>query len=230
MARRIGLIGGMSPESTVVYYERIVHESIRRFGNHQYPEILVYSVTFQPYIEMMQAGDWDAIAEGLTVAAKSLEAAGAEVLGIATNTMHIVLDKIQEAVDLPFVSILDAVGDEIKQLGFARVGLLGTRFTMELNPYAEALEKREIDTIVPNEDDRAKVNQIIFDELIEGEIKEESKHIYLEVISRLRQRGAQAIVLGCTEIPLLVKPEDTQLPLLDSTFLHADALLEEALK
>jgi aspartate racemase len=230
MARRIGLIGGMSPESTVVYYERIVHEYIRRYGDHGYPEILIYSVTFQPYIEMMRSGDWDGIARGLSDAAKALVAAGAELLGIATNSMHIVIEQVKTAVDAQFVSILDAVGAEISRRGLRRVGILGTRSTMELKPYSATLAREGIETLVPDAPDRTIIDRVIFEELIAGRIIESSKREYLRIINGLQQSGAEGIVLGCTEIPLLVRQEDSTLPLLDSTILHADALLEEALK
>ena len=229
MAKTIGILGGMSPESTIEYYRHITRSYTERFGDYGYPEIVIFSVSFQPYVDLPAAGRWDLVADGLAQAARKLAAAGADFVVIATNTMHKVVDEIQAQIDIPILSLLDVVGDAITARGLGTVGLLGTRFTMESTFYQDALAKRGITVVVPDAADRETVNRVIYDELVAGEIRAESRAEYLAIIERLAARGAQGIILGCTEIPLLVKPSDTPLPLFDTTILHADAALAFAL-
>jgi aspartate racemase len=229
MHKRIGILGGMSPESTVAYYQYMVRTYTERFADHSYPEILIYSVSFQTYIDWPLAGRWDLVAQGLAEAGQRLVAAGAEVLLIATNTMHIVYDQVQAQVGVPMVSLLDAVGDAILAQELRTVGLLGTRFTMEHPFYPNALDRRGIDVLVPDESDRELVNRVIYTELVAGQLLAASRAEFVGVIDRLAARGAQGIVLGCTEIPLLVRPSDVALPLLDTTAIHAEAALQRAL-
>ena len=230
MPKTIGIIGGMSPESTIEYYQHIIHTYIEKFGDHAYPKILIYSVSFEPYIHWPAEGRWDLIAEGLSEAARRLEAAGAEIILIATNTMHIVFDQVQKAVGVPMLNLLEVVGEAIRAKGLDTVGLLGTRYTMEAEKlYPEALAEKGIRVVVPDEPGREFVNRVIYQELIEGEIRDESRRGYLKIIREMADRGAQGIILGCTEIPLLVKEEDAGLPLFDTTRLHAEAALEWAL-
>jgi aspartate racemase len=228
VSRTIGILGGMSPESTITYYKHIVHRHIEQHGDHAYPEIVIFSVSFEPYIRWPEAGRWDLVGDGLAAAAQRLAAAGADLIVIATNTMHMVHDRIQAAVDVPVLSILDVVGETIEQRGLRTVGLLGTRYTMESPLYPNALATRGISVIAPEAADRQLVNRIIYEELVQGNIRAESRCAYLEVIARLRQRGAQGVILGCTEIPLLVTEADAGLPLFDTTILHADAAFELA--
>lgn len=231
MPKTIGIIGGMSPESTIEYYQHIVHTYTERCGDHAYPEIIIYSVSFEQYIKWPAEGRWDLIIEGLSEAAQRLEAAGAEVILIATNTMHIVFDRVQAAVSVPMLNLLEVVGDAILSKGLDTVGLLGTRYTMEAEElYPEALGRKGIRVVVPEAEGREYVNRVIYEELIRGEIREESRRGYLEIIGKMADRGAQGIILGCTEIPLLVKEEDTDLHLFDTTILHAEAALEFAMR
>lgn len=225
----IGILGGMSPESTTAYYERITRTYTQRFGDYGYPEIVIYSVSFQPYVDWPEAGRWDLVAEGLSRAARQLEAAGADFALIATNTMHKVFDDVQASVDIPLLSLLDAVGDAIAGQGLDVVGLLGTRFTMETAFYPEALADRDIEVLTPPATDRAAVDRVIYEELVAGELRAASRCRFVEIIERLTERGAQGVVLGCTEIPLLVKAGDVDVPLFDTTAIHAEAALRYAL-
>ena len=229
MAKTIGILGGMSPESTIEYYRHITRSFTEKFGDYGYPEIVIFSVSFQPYVDWPAAGAWNLVADGLADAARKLSAAGADFVVIATNTMHKVVDEIRAKVDIPILSLLDVVGDAIDAQGLKTVGLLGTRFTMESTFYQDALAKRGITVVVPDAADRETVNRVIYDELVAGEIRAESRAEYLAIIERLAAQGAQGIILGCTEIPLLVKQADTPLQLFDTTILHADAALAFAL-
>jgi aspartate racemase len=228
MHKVIGILGGMSPESTIAYYEYLTRTYTQRYGDYGYPEILIYSVSFQPYVDWPQDGRWDLVANGLAEAAAKLESAGADFILIATNTMHLVFDEVQAQVKVPMLSLLDAVGEAILSKGLKQVGLLGTKFTMESTFYQEALEGKGITVLVPEAEDRAYVNQVIYDELVAGKILESSLSGYVEVIRRLETQGAEAIILGCTEIPLLVSEADAGIPLFDTTTIHAEAALNYA--
>lgn len=228
MHKTIGILGGMSPESTVAYYEQITHTYTERFGDYGYPQIIIYSVSFQPYVDWPRSGRWDLVAEGLSEAARSLESAGAEAILIATNTMHIVFDQVAASIDVPMLSLLDAVGEAIQERGMETVGLLGTMFTMEQPFYREALADMGITVIVPGADDRKRVNDVIYQELVAGEIHDESRRAYIGIIQRLARRGAEGVILGCTEIPLLVTEQDAGIPLFDTTAIHAEAALQYA--
>ena len=228
MHKRIGILGGMSPESTVAYYEYITRTYTERFGDYGYPEVLIYSVSFQPYVDWPNQDRWDLVAQGLSEAAQRLAAAGADVLLIATNTMHLVFDEVQASVDLPMLSLLDATGQAILARGLHTVGLLGTRFTMEKTFYQDALTRQGITVLVPDADDRATMNRIIYDELVAGQIRDESRAGTVAIIRKLVARGAQGVILGCTEIPLLVSEADAGIPLFDTTTIHAEAALNYA--
>jgi len=230
MHKRIGLLGGMSPESTVEYYLHITRTYTERYGDYGYPEIIIYSVSFQPYVDWPNRCRWDLVAAGLRTAAQKLETAGADFVAIATNTMHIVQDEVRQGISIPLLSLLDAVGDAIQARGLSKVGLLGTRFTMEKPFYRQALSERSITVLVPGADDRELINRVIYEELVRGVIRAESRAAFLRIINRLREQGAEGVVLGCTEIPLLVSQEDTESPLFDSTLLHAEAILDFALQ
>lgn len=230
MHKKIGILGGTTAESTVDYYRYLTHGYVQRFGNHGYPEIIIYSVSFQQYEDWMLAGEWDQLANGLIQAAHKLEAAGAEFILIATNTMHLVFDKVASQVRVPMLSLLDAVIEEIHKRGFVKVGLLGSIFTMEHPFYRDALAAHGIQTLVPDKPDRDYVNQIIFDELSVGLLLPETRARYVAIIEKLASQGAQAVILGCTEIPMLVAEKDTKVPLLDTTAIHANAALEAAIQ
>jgi aspartate racemase len=228
--KKIGILGGMSPESTVAYYEFITRTFTERFGDYGYPEVIIYGVSFQAYVDWPNEGRWDLVAQGLWEAAQRLEAAGADFILIATNTMHLVFDEVQAGVRVPMLSLLDAVGDAILARGMKTVGLLGTKFTMEKTFYHEALAQRGITTLVPDAGDREYVNDVIYNELDAGQIRDESRAGFVAVIKKLAARGAEGVILGCTEIPLLVSEVDAGVPLFDTATLHAEAALNYALQ
>lgn len=228
MHKRIGILGGLSPESTVSYYQFITREYVRRFGDHGYPEVVIYSVSFQRYVDWWNEDRWDSITEDMVKAARALEKAGAEVGVIATNTMHIVFDEVQQAVGIPFLNLIDATAEEVKASGFSKVGLLGTKFTMSKPFYRKRLSQHGVTALVPEESDREEVHRIINDELVSGKFLESSQEKFVEIISRLGGEGAQGIILGCTEIPLLVSQKDSPLPLFDTTSIHARKVLDYA--
>jgi aspartate racemase len=227
--KKIGIIGGMSPESTIAYYQYITHTYTQRCGDYGYPEIIIYSVSFQDYVDWPAQDRWDRVAEGLSAAARTLEIAGAGVIVIATNTMHRVYAAVQASVSVPVISVLDVVADAIQAQNLSTVGLLGTRYTMEGSLYPDALSRYEIKVLIPNDSERQYVNQAIYTELVSGQILPETRARFLEIIADLADRGAQGIILGCTEIPLLVHADDTPLPLFDTTILHAEAALAYSL-
>ncbi len=230
MHKRIGILGGMSPESTVAYYEYITRTYTERYGDYGYPEILIYSVSFQEYVDWPNQDRWDLVAEGLSQAGQKLVAAGADLLIIATNTMHLVFDEVEARVEAPMLSLLDATAEAILARGLQTVGLLGTKFTMEKGFYQEALARRGISTLVPDDEDREYVHRVIYDELVAGQIRDESRDGYVAIIRKLVERGAEGIILGCTEIPLLVDEASAGIPLFDTTQIHAEAALNYAVK
>jgi aspartate racemase len=229
--KTIGLLGGMSWESTVPYY-RIVNRVVgERLGGLHSAQTLLYSVDFQPIEELQHAGRWEEAGEILAEAAGRLEAAGADFLVVCTNTMHKVAPQIEKAIGIPLLHIADATADEIKRAGLRRTGLLGTRFTMEEEFYRGRLEDRhQLEVIVPNEQDRQMVHRVIYDELCLGTVDPGSRRAYSQVIRRLADEGAEGIILGCTEISLLVTPEDSSVPLFDTTEIHARRAAEWALE
>lgn len=229
MHKSIGILGGMAPESTMEYYRYIVQNYVERYGDHGYPEVLIYSVSFQDYIDWPAQGRWDLVADGLSEAARKLEAAGADCVLISTNTMHIVYEQVRAAVGVPVLSLLDAVGDDIIGRGMSTVGLLGTVYTMTLGFYQDALAKKGISVIVPDEKDIEFVNKVLYEETSTGLFSDESRDVFVEVIGKLAGKGAEGVILGCTEIPLLVKQHHTDVPLIDSTSLHAEAALQFAI-
>ena len=229
MAKKIGILGGMSPESTITYYEYITRTYTERFGDYGYPEVIIYSVSFQDYVDWPRNDRWDLVTRGLIAAARKLEAAGADFILIGTNTMHLVFDAVQTEVGVPMLNLLDVLGDAIVKRGFKTVGLLGTAFAMEKPFYPDALARRGITVMVPDAADRAFVNRVIYEELVAGRIRDESRAGYVRVIRKLADRGARGVILGCTEIPLLVGSTDVDVPLLDTTLIHAEAALNLAL-
>jgi aspartate racemase len=229
MTKRIGILGGMSPESTMAYYEHITRAYTARFGDYSYPEIIIYSVSFQPYVDWPNDDRWDLVIEGLSEAARRLEAAGADFIIVATNTMHLVFDQVQASVNIPMLSLLDAVGTVILARGMSMVGLLGTKFTMEKTFYQDALARRGVNVLLPDPDDREYVNSVIYNELVAGQVRDASRAALISIIEKLAARGAEGVILGCTEIPLLVSEADVGIPLFDTTAIHAEAALNCAL-
>ncbi|MGX9273696.1 aspartate/glutamate racemase [Pantoea ananatis] len=220
--KTIGLIGGMSWESTVPYY-RLINEGIRdRLGGLHSAKLLLHSVDFHEIEACQRSGDWDRAGELLAEAAVGLAGAGADAIVLCTNTMHKVAGAIESRCHLPFLHIADATGRAIRAKGITRAALLGTRYTMEQDFYLGRLQQHfSIDTIVPEAEQRAALNHIIFDELCVGKFTESARQYYLGVIAQLRDQGAQAVIFGCTEIGLLVPEEKSVLPVFDTTRLHA---------
>lgn len=219
--KTLGLIGGMSWESTATYYRLLNEHAKAALGGLHSARLVLVSVDFAEVEALQACGDWDAAGALLARACRQLEAAGADAVVLCTNTMHKVAPAMQAATDLPFLHIGDATAAAIRAAGLDCVGLLGTRFTMEQDFYRARLEARGIRVLVPEADDRATVHRIIYDELCLGDIRPASRAAYLDIIGRLAAAGARGVVLGCTEIPLLVSTADTALPLFDTTALHA---------
>ncbi len=230
MMRTIGLLGGMSWESSVEY-ERIIHEEVRRrLGGTHSARTLHWTFDFHEIEELQEAGDWPAAAAEMVRAAKSLEGAGAELLVICTNTMHKVADEVAGAVSIPLIHIADPTAAAIAADRITRVGLLGTAYTMEQDFYRGRLEREHgLEVLVPTPGDRAEVHRVIFDELVQGVVSVDSRLRYLEVIERLVSSGAEGIIAGCTEIELLVSAADVSIPFYPTTRLHALAAVEAAL-
>lgn len=228
--KTIGLLGGMSWESTLVYYRELNRTINQCLGGLHSAQIIMSSVDFAPLEAMMLLNDWSAIEKELIGHAQKLQHAGADCLVIATNTMHKMATAIEANIDIPLLHIAEAVGKDLQKHQKSKVGLLGTQFTMEENFYSNHLKQHfNIDTIIPETPDRAVINNIIFDELCKGQFLAKSKTAYLEIIEQLGLQGAQAIILGCTEIGLLVKQQDTSVPLFDATFSHIKAASQFAL-
>lgn len=227
--KRIGLLGGMSWESTVPYY-RILNETVREeLGGLHSAELILYSVDFAEVERLQHAGRWREAGQLLAEAAACLERAGCELLVICTNTMHVVADDIASRVKLPIVHIADATADAVKAAGIGTVGLLGTKFTMEQDFYRARLERHGLRVLVPPADARDVVHRVIYDELCVGRIEETSRAAYVAIIEQLVRDGAEGIILGCTEIGLLIGPEHSPVPTFDTTAIHARAAARLAL-
>jgi aspartate racemase len=226
--KTIGLIGGMSWESTALYYRILNQETARRLGGLHSAPVLLASLDFAPIEELQQAGKWAEAGEVLAAAARGLEAGGAGVIGLASNTMHIVASQIEAGLNVPFLHIAEPTAAALKEKNIARVGLLGTRFTMEMPFYKNRLKARGLEVLVPDTDVPA-LNAIIYDELCLGIVRDISRQIFIDAITRLADRGAEAVILGCTEIGMLVDQTSSPLPVFDTTELHAKALVTAAL-
>ncbi len=228
MYKKIGILGGLTPESTVTYYMHIVHRYHELHGDHGYPETIIYGASFQQFEDWMNEEDWDSIEKELLKGLKALKRAGADFAVIATNTMHILFDELQKQIDMPLISIVDATAEAIKDEGFNKVGLIGTQFSMTKPFYREGLKKHGIDVVIPSKEDRDYIVKVIFEELSIGKLVEESRQGYLEIIDKLVAEGAEGIVLGCTEIPLLIRQEDTEIKVFDTATVHAEKALQYA--
>lgn len=228
--KTIGMLGGMSWESTASYYKAINESVKRQLGGLHSAKICMYSVDFAEIEKLQHQGRWDETADILSKAARGIEAGGADFFLICTNTMHKVAPQIESSLSIPLLHIADATGEKLVADGISKVGLLGTRFTMEQDFYKQRItDKFDIDVIVPNGDEQTMIHDIIYHELCLGVIEDASRRQYLEVINALHQQGAEAIILGCTEIALLVQQEDTNVPLYDTTAIHAEAAVVLAL-
>jgi aspartate racemase len=228
--KTIGMIGGMSWESSIEYY-RIVNETVKeKLGGLHSAKSVMVSVDFAEIEKLQMAGRWDEATQAMIAAAQHVEAGGADFLIICTNTMHKMADDVEKAIDIPLLHIADATAEVIKARGLQVVGLLGTKFTMEEDFYSGRLVDRHgLEVLIPDEKDREIVHRVIYDELVLGEIKAESRDQYRRNIEKLIAAGAQGIILGCTEIGLLVKDQDSSVPLFDTTYIHAVSAVEAAL-
>lgn len=229
--KTIGLIGGMSWESSLEYY-RIANRMVKeKLGEPHSCKIIMYSVDFAEFEKLQHEGKWGLLTDKMVDVATKLEKAGADLILICTNTMHKMASDIEEIIGVPLLHIADAAAEEIKVNNMNKVGLLGTKFTMEQNFYKGRLkEKHGIDVVIPNEQEREVVHQTIYKELISGVIKEKSRKQFKKIINNLRENGAEGVILGCTEIPLLIKDEDSEIPVFDTTMLHVRKAVDLALE
>ena len=228
--KTIGLIGGMSWESTVTYYQ-IINETVRDgLGGLHSAKILLYSVDFAEIEECQAKGEWERSGEILADAAMRLESAGADFIVICTNTMHKVVNQIQAKIRIPIVHIADATAEALLQAGITKTALLGTKYTMTQDFYKDRLVQKGISVVIPNEKEIEKVNDVIYNELCLGIVSDESREDYIRVIERLKEEGAQAVILGCTEIGLLISQTNSVLPVYDTTWIHARTAAEKAME
>jgi len=229
--KTIGLIGGMSWESSLLYY-RLINEGVKqRLGGLHSAQILMYSVDFEPIEKLQHSGDWEGAAEVLVDAARRLQAGGADFFLIATNTMHHVADIVSAAVDIPLLHIADATAKILRRDEVRRIGLLGTAFTMEFDFYRKRItDQYKIDVVIPELHDRQMVHDIIYQELCQGQIEAESREVYLAIIDRMREQEIDGVILGCTEIGMLLQPQHTEIKLYDTTTIHAQQAVNRALE
>jgi aspartate racemase len=230
MHKRIGLIGGTTPESTIDYYKYLTGKYAEKYGDLGFPEIIIFSVSFQNLVDWANSDRWDLVEEKLTEAALTLEKAGAGLVCLTANTLHKFYHQLKARLQVPMISIIDTLIEELRHDGKTRVALLGTRPTMEEDFYKEALKKAGIETIIPNEKDREFIHRTIYEELSRGVVKPESKTGYAGIAESLKEAGAQGIIQGCTEIPMILTGKDTSLPLYNTLELHAERILETAVE
>lgn len=225
----LGLIGGISWVSTIDYY-RLINQGINeKLGDLNFAECLIYSFNYQDIKNNNDTGDWNKTLQMLTKAALGMKAAGAEAIVLCANTMHMIADQLEQNVQLPLIHIATVTAQAIKRKGLRKVGLLGTKFTMEQSFFRDKLAANDIETIIPDAADREHIHYTIFEELGRNVIKPETKDFYLGVIDKLVKQGAEGIILGCTEIPLLISPDDVSIQLFDTTLIHSKAAVEFAL-
>ena len=227
--KTLGIIGGMSPESTTLYYRIINREVNRCLGDNHSADIVMHSVDFEEVVRMQKSGDWEAAGALLAASATKLEGAGAQLLLVATNTMHKVAPAIERATTVPLLHVVDATAIAIREQGMQKVGLLGTTFTMSDGFYPERMAVQGIQTIVPTESEQTDINRIIFEQLCLGRVEPEAVQYLQKVITGLKEQGAQGVILGCTELCLAVEADKTPLPVFDSTTIHALAAVEAML-
>lgn len=228
--KTLGLLGGMSWESSAEYYRIANREVARRLGGLHSARCVLLSVDFAPFEELQRGGDWEEIGRRLAADARRVEAAGAELLLLCTNTMHRVADAVKAAVDIPLLHLADATGERVRAAGLGTVGLLGTRFTMEERFYRGRLEERhDLEVLVPGPEDRERVHRVIYDELVLGRTEDASRRQFRRILAALAERGAEGVILGCTEIPLLVSGGDSPVALFDTTRIHAEEGVRAAL-
>lgn len=227
--KKIGLIGGMSWESTSLYY-KIINEYIsRKKGGLYSAECILYSVDFNEISSLQKSGDWKKCGEILGNIAKKLETAGADFIVICTNTMHKVVPDVEKYINIPVIHIAEAAYNKIKQAGIKNIGLLGTKYTMKEDFYKKILFEKGLNVIIPNDDDMEYINNVIFNELCRGEIKHQSKEKFLEIVEKLKSKGAEGVILGCTEIVMLISQKDIDIKVFDTTEIHAETAAELSL-
>ena len=229
--KTIGLIGGLSWESSAVYY-RIINELVRdKLGGTHSAKIIMYSVDFSEFEQLQHQGDWDKLTELMIDAGTRLKNGGAEFIVICTNTMHKTAEAVEKQVGIPLLHIADAAATEVKKMGLQKVALLGTRFTMEQDFYKARLqEKHGIEVVIPDRGEREVIHSVIYNELVLGKVLDSSREAFVKIIGRMNDIGAEGVVLGCTEIPLLISQKDSAIPIFDTTRLHALAAVEFSLK
>jgi aspartate racemase len=229
--KTIGLIGGLSWESSAVYY-RIINELVRdKLGGTHSAKIIMYSVDFSEFEQLQHQGDWDKLTELMIDAGMRLKNGGADFIVICTNTMHKTAEAVENQVGIPLLHIADAAATEVKKMGLRKVALLGTRFTMEQDFYkARLLEKHGIEVVIPDRGEREVIHSVIYNELVLGKVLDSSREAFVKIIGRMNDVGAEGVVLGCTEIPLLISQKDSAIPIFDTTRLHASAAVEFSLK
>ena len=228
--KKIGLIGGITTESTVLYYQILNRLNANQLGKTHSAELIITSFDFGKTSKLVEKGRWDLLNKKMAEAGTNLENAGASCILICANTMHLCIDSVRKVVRIPVIHIADSTAKEIQKKGIQKVALLGTKYTMEKDFFRDILNKHEIETIIPDVEERDEIHRIIYDELAQGEFKKSSKEKYLKIIDSLILKGAKGIILGCTEIPLLINQNDVSLPIFDTTKIHAAAGFEFATK
>ena len=228
--KKIGLIGGITPESTVLYYQILNRLNANQLGKTHSAELIINSFDFGQISQLVEKGRWDLLNKKMAEAGTNLENAGASCILICANTMHLCIDEVRKVVRIPVIHIADSTAKEIQKKGIQKVALLGTKYTMEKDFFRDILNKHAIETIIPDVEERDEIHRIIYDELAQGEFKKSSKEKYLKIIDSLILKGAKGIILGCTEIPLLINQNDVSLPIFDTTRIHAAAGFEFATK
>ena len=228
--KKIGLIGGITPESTVLYYQILNRLNANQLGKTHSAELIITSFDFGQISQLVEEGRWDLLNKKMAEAGTNLENAGASCILICANTMHLCIDAVRKVVRIPVIHIADSTAKEIQKKGIQKVALLGTKYTMEKDFFRDILNKHAIETIIPDVEERDEIHRIIYDELAQGEFKKSSKEKYLKIIDSLILKGAEGIILGCTEIPLLINQNDVSLPIFDTTKIHAAAGFEFATK
>jgi aspartate racemase len=227
--KTIGMIGGISWESSATYY-RLTNTLVReRVGGLANARSILLTVDLPEVVALQQAGDWETLAAMMQAGARHLEQAGADCVLLCANTMHKVAPQVERAVSIPLIHVVDVTAAAVLAAGLTRVGLLGTRYTMEQDFYRARLEQQGVQTVIPNQEDRSMVHAVVYDELTQGIVRDESRRAYQDVIEKLAQQGAEGVILGCTEIPMLIKPGDVAMPTFDTTALHAAAAVDFAL-
>ena len=228
--KTIGLIGGISYQSTIEYYRIINDEANRIFGGHHFAKCIINSLDLEPVLYLQEYGDWQGLSKMVTDAALDLKKAGAEIIVICSNTTNKIAPYVQDKVGLPLLHIVDATAKKIRAEGLKTIALLGTKFTMEQSFYKERLQDYGIEVLIPDGKEREIIHNVIYEELDYGVLNKESRQKYLDIITKMAQKGAEGVILGCTEIPLLIKQKDCTMPVFDTTAIHAAAAVEMAVE